>query len=281
MFGNCQTERLQFFLNHFSDDIEVLQTKGVHLYSKPDSQLVLELMSKADLVLTHKIRDGYPIEEFQTSYLKQHQSIRSKIVTFQNLYFTGYQPSSIFIKLNGQNLKGPLDGIHFEVILNSYLEEMDVKAATRNFLNIDSDAATAEIELSLKTFSNRDQEMDLKSQKFLAENFKKFKMFHTMNHPNVRTLYHYSEMLAQQIGIKKNKSIDLFSLDQRMALNEVSLPVHPSLQSIVDFEIDSVFRGLCSGGGSKYYNFELLVEAYYEIYEKVNLRCSEFDRRKL
>jgi hypothetical protein len=79
----------------------------------------------------------------------------------------------------------------------------------------------------------REKETDIKVADFIEENYHKYRLFQTQNHPSAKVIYYVANEIMKRIGHEELKEkIDMLKYDQFVAspyeIKELNLPYEPS-----------------------------------------------------
>ncbi|WP_158967012.1 WcbI family polysaccharide biosynthesis putative acetyltransferase [Paraglaciecola sp. L3A3] len=270
--GNCQARPLKEIIEALGNDVTVISTPIVHLLKDEDEQSIDADMIEADIIVTQLIADNYPCKFIQTNKLKQKYP--NKIVTILNLFYSGYTPDWMYIRVPGKNtLKGPMGDYHNSTIVDSWLAGRTIHETAERLFDkqYNYDRYNKDVILSMNELSSREENVDVKIVDFIQSNLTSKRLFFTFNHPCLFLLVEYAMRILKKIGYPENLD------SSNLQMNEPLSQFIPPLNSGVDFDFPVVkeFKGLeiaaidgseITTAGEKFYSPSEIVELYFSIY---------------
>ncbi|GAB2706607.1 WcbI family polysaccharide biosynthesis putative acetyltransferase [Aliiglaciecola aliphaticivorans] len=270
--GNCQARPLKQVIEFISDEVEVIGTPIVHLLKEENKVETFELFEKADLIVTQLIADNYPCKYIQTNHLKTLFS--DKICTILNLFYSGYTPDWMYIRIPGKGtLKGPMGDYHNSTIVKAWLDKKTTLEASKLLFNVSYNKAEYNqiVKQSLSELSNREQNVDVPIVDFISNNLKNERLFFTFNHPSHFLIKEYARRILETVNI--NYSLDKLGVKQKEPLNQFIPALNPGVG--FDFPIIEEFKGVevdfsndkLETKGTKLYLPEEIVKIFFRIYD--------------
>lgn len=267
IIGNCQTQSilsiLQFVLP--GSQFDVIDFSDEASSSKAAREAFAARLDLADLIITHP----NAFEFVSTEDLKQ--VYRDKMIVIGNFYFRGYHPDLCYVGATAQR-GGEMGGYHSWVLLASYMRGQSPDQALRNF---SADWFQAEGLLdgwktSVAELRRRDLMTDNPIADIVDFSSRTNYSFFTINHPR---LFLIAEHLRQSLGQLWPKHADASALQD--PLYEKAIPCIPD--SIAE-ALDLPFRTPQHWKiGGKWTDLAEVVNIYYRLYERQNLRDRPVD----
>jgi hypothetical protein len=271
IIGNCQARPLKSIIELISDEVEVIGTPIVHLLKDENKAETDALLTAADTIVTQVIADNYPCQYIQTNKLKALYS--DKLLTILNLFYSGYTPDWLYIRVPGKGtLGGPMGDYHNLTIIEAWLAGKTTEQTTHLLCDVEfnKDKYLPQAEASLRELSNRESQANVPIVDFISDNLKKERLFFTFNHPSVFLLKEYARRILEALDIKYSKSKLLQSMPE--PLNQFIPVLNPGVG--FDFLIAKEFKGVAvkntadgiTSNGPCVYTPEQLVQSYFDIY---------------
>lgn len=268
--GNCQARPIAELLQKLSCNVEVTKIAIVHLLKSEQEHEYKTFFEDSDHIIAQSVADNYPCEFVRTSRLKDQYG--KKVTTIVNLFYSGYTPDWLYIRLPGKGtLKGPMGDYHNQTITESWLAKKTIDEATSLVLDKEynkekfSDLSIS----SLDDLRKREDSVDIGISDYIDENMLSKRLFFTFNHPCMSLLLEYV------IRILSFLSLDI--------VNELTTPKEPLDQFIpainagldFKFQSDSLYKGVdvisihgdeVSIGRSRLYDLKQLTTLFYKVY---------------
>lgn len=235
--ANCQGAYIKTLLNkheEFSKDFQVLYFVNYNKEIVPK-----ELLNKADILIYQPLSSKWG--ELSEKYLLEH-AIKNPIkIRISYLTFPIYWPFFTHDPRNVNNKNYPfgqfpygdrfiLDLLRkglekekvFEIIkTRQILDKVDLKKVIENYVNFQKDLE-----------SRRDQKL----LDFIIENYKKYKLFESYNHPSkVLAVYQVNDIL-RMLGYRSLKNEEIPSL---RSLTLFQQPIHPYIAEALNLEFEA------------------------------------------
>jgi len=242
LLGNCQVSVLRnfcsYYLNVNCDYLNVVNDLQIEKKSTTD------LISNCDLCISQHFYSGkYYYDDDKILELINN---REKIIYIHVLYYDGYfidnekKYSQLTTKINNLNiLKTPY---LFHLINEGFSNEEIVKKLYEDFSD---EEIINNSNLSLQKLYEREnglknnRPVDIKIYDYIKENYKKIKLFHTLNHPCNLLLNHYSIKICKYI---KNDDLkpynDKFDKDYEK-LGSTTIPIYKKVYEALNLEFEN------------------------------------------
>lgn len=262
--GNCQARPIAMALERLSDKIEVINVAIVHLLKNDQLEDYRVSFENADYIIAQLVAENYPCEFVRTTFLQKNYP--EKIISIVNLYFEGYSPDWGYItKKSLVKLDSHIGGYHNKIIFACWKKGFTKSAAISAYENrflIDFLNAS---EHSLSELYNREKLAAVKITEFIQSEWGNSKIFHTFNHPSGFVLIEYVKRILKYLGLNFSNALDESwdPLDRIKLPSVVGVPNSESCSALIHNE-----------SGSVKYDSRLLVENFYELYDKVKNEIS-------
>jgi hypothetical protein len=277
IIGNCQARPLAQLIGIMTPEVEIVTVAIAQLLKDAQEPEYMSKFDECDYIFAQKITDTYECKFIRTKLLKERY--KDKIVTWINMYYTGYNPELVSIRSASRlPLRGPLGDYHSETIIKGYRQGLSpAKCVERMFdpeYNREKFAGVPG--LSLSELALRESDTDIRIAKFIAEYQGKERLFFTFNHPTSRLLIETSRQLLEQIGLSLKRDIDPEHTSD--TLNTMIPPVNPfSVKDIgIGFRCGRAFKGQevevselgnVEYGRSCIYSPDEIVAKFYSVYD--------------
>jgi len=284
VIGNCQTVQIAYILNICCPGIEVVKVPPVHTIDPQNINIVLESISSSDLVLTQPISDGYSVEAVRTSNVK---SINPNTLTFTNIFsLVYYADLRIIIHPSfcgpGNRLPGPLQGVHYQQLIDSYLEGSPFHVALSRFAAPSSRYQSifkSKIDYSRRELIRRDAAIDLKFAPIFHQLEASSQALHQCNHPSLWLMHELVRFICLSISQSFN-GLCVDSICSHLN-NRVHIPCSPhcGIGAQLSFLPSRIWKGYSLSPREpgnitneiRFFDMERLVNIYYELYAHVGL----------
>ena len=201
ILGNCQSPVLRIILEahpEFSRQYEVIQLPPVHLLTDTHRSEVLKAVKSADVFLHQPISDAFGF--YATDNLKKYLKKNAITCSFPVVFFSGYNPETIYLKdHSGKKVTQGFD-YHDLNILKAFDEKLGVEETVEaisapEFYPVPF--IEKGIETSFRNLAVREQTTDIQVSDFIRENMKGRMLFFSMNHPVNDILYYVAERILK------------------------------------------------------------------------------------
>lgn len=215
--GNCQTHVVCNMLSNneeFQKRYVVCEMPRLWLEEDAEEYEVLfesQILARASFFLTQKISETNRFgREISSESMISLISERCKVIWIPNLYFTGYFPQ---LKKYDQELKYawweehvlPIHNEHIEteviylLILGKTDEDIIREISREDYYS--EEFLHSNVKEELMQYKMREESIDIKMYDFLVDNYDKFLMFATPNHPTKDVLLELTRRILRKLGI--------------------------------------------------------------------------------
>lgn len=281
--GNCQAQTLTQMAHFLDLGAELIVPPPVFDIQAFDTKEIREEVLSADFIFAQRVSENYSAEYIRPSSLEELAP--GKHLIWPNIYFDGYFPGIRYMYAGtGTKVTGPLSDYHFDQVEKMWQAGATVEDAWDLLSSSDAGRQNDPMpaETSIHMMRERESVCDITMSDFIENNFRKEKLFFSMNHPSDQTMLEaLSRMLEKaQIGIStKDKSIkDLQGFPY--TLNEIDLPTLPYVSNLYglnaneDFHVTGrdmvlVDNQWKASDGRKSYSGLEMVDAFYRVYDSI------------
>lgn len=237
--GNCVTEAIPIFLKTnktFNKLYEIKILKPVFMVEQEDVPTFHEEISKCDIFITQPIGgEKYKQLGIDTETMKDLMKEGAKLISIPVPYFVGYFPEQFYLHDENSNLVPSCEGLpspyHNKIILYSYvnnltpqkcLDLLNQKVCMKDINKYSKDG--------IDELRKREQNLSFGIADFIENNYKKRRLFWTINHPTNELLYFMSKEILKILGINKKWYEIKFPLKKQKQeiLNNFITPILPS-----------------------------------------------------
>lgn len=207
VLGNCQARPLAELLKATCPKINLLGVGVVHLLRADQEKSYIETFQKADFIIAQQVADNYPCHFVRTGFLKG--LFPGKVITWVNLYYSGYNPELYYIRLlNRKPLLGPMGEYHIKTIFNAWAQgEAEAECLRQcNDYGFNKDMYQGEAEKSLSELRTRESAAEIKIACFIQERLKVNRLFFTMNHPASMLIQETARQILSYMSYVSNVS---------------------------------------------------------------------------
>ncbi|MFD3389350.1 WcbI family polysaccharide biosynthesis putative acetyltransferase [Alteromonas macleodii] len=276
VIGNCQARPISRILSDKYENIYVLDPIIAHLAKNEMEHEYIRLLESADVIISQHLSDDFNCEVIRSNNLKN--LFKEKIVLIPNLYYRGYNPELMYIRMKGEGtLRGPLGDYHHHLLFEAWLGDMTTVDAeeymsdksnwNKRFSNV--------AEKSLETLRDRERFLDVTISKEISDQLSSRKLFFTFNHPTLYLLDLLVDKISAHIGSLKKATN--FELGDKEPLDLIVVPSHESVIEKLGGSLEkqsyhsSCFKGLSRVAefdykGPKFYSLTELIESFYNVY---------------
>ena len=245
--GNCVTGVMPDFLKtcqKFNDNYVINILQPVHLVqSEQQIEDFLKAIKNCDVFFTQPVGgEKYIKRGIDTASIKSILKPDTQIFTMPVPYFTGYFPEQFYLHDENGNV-GYCEGLpspyHNKFILYGYVnkrspqEILDLLYSENINQNVEQIA-----QQSINELQNREKELNFTISDFIAENYKKQRLFYTLNHPTKFLLFYMAKKIMSVLALYDNCEYDIECV-QKDFLNSYITPILPSVQKRLNLEITS------------------------------------------
>lgn len=168
---------------------------------------VLQKLKLCDVLLYQPHFKGKWTPEWRTSNFWVKYCSAKHIISFPSLFFSGYNPELTYIKKpNGRHLNEGFSDYHDKRILKFYLDGCSESIAKRDLfrLKLSEKSVKANLEAAIAELNSREEsdQLDVKVSEFILANYRKERLFYTVNHPSNYLLYFVVDEVIRILNIK-------------------------------------------------------------------------------
>ncbi len=264
--ANCQSHVIRHIFQKISrlhESYEIIDIKPVHLWKEKDSKDIFNKVKECDIFL-HQPIDEKTFGIYGSNKIKQHLKKSALVISFPNLYFTGYHPQAFYMKDNNRkNIPGPFD--YHDKNIFKFFSEVFSKEIILNKIKNESFYSTDEIKSninnSLHELRKREEGTSIKVSNFIEENMIGKKLFHIVNHPTNEMLFYLFDRILDNLNEPTLTNTEK-SVFKKEILGAVQYPIYPSVQNY--FAIEEPFS---LGYKGKIYSGSEFIDMYLNHYK--------------
>jgi len=262
VFGNCVASNLFNIvkeISEISDNYEVVYASSFIHPQNGKIEISDQIIEQASILLLQQGHLQFP--EFYDKLPDQ-----CKVIKFPLLLFPALWP---FDMRDPRNKLEPENGCPFgrypngnKIVISLLRRGMDKNEIIEKFFSIDILNKINMKKTFEKTYEHGNEldiKSDVKTYKYIFENFKKQRLFWKPNHPTEELLIFQADQILNVLNLKVPPTIKKKILERR-PLSRLHLPIHP--QIIDYFELEWIEKD------SKYRHFDLGEFTYEEYYKK-------------
>jgi hypothetical protein len=237
-YGNCQCkESVESFKKVPGIKVNYC-INFVHIKTiKPNEHIYPKYFHDCDVFIYQPLEmSGYEVSYILNNILKKD----CKIISFPYIYFSGYWPDYFEEPFNKRTIKLP-ERPYGEYpygfrILNSIINFDYNLSFDKIMIDYEQKLKHEEIDLkkttSLKILKEKEirNNIDIRFADFIEENYKKVKLFDTVNHPSNILLERLFNQICEKINIKAEFIPKI--------LDNHCTPIHPKVQKYLNLEFD-------------------------------------------
>ena len=272
--GNCQAQSFESLAGHLNLGIEIISAPPIWEVTEANVENLIEKISSADIVFSQRMSPRYPVTFVRNAVLKER--FGAKVIVWPNIYFDGYFPGVRYLYNELGKVVGPLRDYHFQWIIDGWREGLSVDETALTVIRPSSWTGSADfLEVSLRELRLREKDADVKISDYIQNNFRRNKLFYSMNHPKTSVL---GEMLRRMLSWADipyhQNGIESYSYN----LDEIIIPAFPIFRDRYrpTFKDDDKFKGVAISTETgnpenkvEYYGLSSLIECYYRFYDRV------------
>lgn len=280
IYGNCQAVALAKVLStsdNFKQNYTFIRVKPVHRIEQGEySDFSENIVPNLSFLLSQPISEDYRAGGFGSELLKRRSD---NFFYFPSIQYHGYFPGLKAIKLpasieyrnefRAEYGVSFTDIMHFNYILNAYLNGLNVTEAAKLFNRNDlfsRDEVRDFSERSLSYLANKEQSLglDFKLSSYISENLTKSRLFYTYRHPNSVL---FTELA---IAVFKKLKIEDFSKDRLLnkdPLSHISYPIQRSVEEHLGLQFSDFSLRI----NNTVLDTKEIAEFYYSIYENFDI----------
>jgi len=285
VIGNCQGSPLAEMLRLFFK-CEIVHILPVHKAGVLSEEKLDSAIAGSDYVLSQELHETFPLQWLRTSALKERSD--SKLLVWQNLYFRGYNPELVYLRpAKGRHYCGPLGDYHIEDVVRGYQKGLAVTEVAAELEDVELNAArySGVLGSTLEQLRAREKNTVTPVADFIEERCWDRRLFYTFNHPSNALLFRVAVAIGNVIGLRPMEKFRNDIINEK--LNEILVPLNSVVRDRAKPTLSDwpLFTGLkfvlsspCKVTNLKerqFYSRTELVEAFYRIYDFVQMEAAE------
>ena len=245
IYANCQNKLLAELLAKspaFTAEYTV-HAFSVHLLLRGKTTLDADLLSQAKLFIYQPVKDIHGV--CSTNYILDRLPADCQRLSFPPLYFTGYFPqfcknpaNKVVKQLHPYGII-PQGDRHIISLLDqsSSVEEIADRLADPNFYQ--RSELLENVENNLNELARRESSLDIKVSDFIRDNYQKYRLFYTHNHPTDKLGIYVVDRILAAIGLPPLAIAAPLPNPQTGILDNVQVPLYPSVIEHLELEFAS------------------------------------------
>lgn len=207
LYGNCQLGIMSRLLNqHYSDIFNVIQITNFDIIRNKIS--IPTIFTKAEILIYQPLK-GYGNYDSEW-IIKNMVPKKCKLISMSYLYFSGYFPDYHKSDLNSKTISAKYPYGLFPYCQKKISQQIEKNINIGEIIEnskLDSWISNQEIidncESTLKYLENQEISLDISTVDFIRNNFKKYKLFHTVNHPSNILLQFVIDQICKKLDLPK------------------------------------------------------------------------------
>lgn len=274
-YGNCQLENICRLLNNskqFSEIYEYIPVKAVHELGKPDLEKVMESFKKIDLLLYQSVSPSFKNgPEFASDNIIKYLKSTCKKILIPSLFFNPYFPDFHEVSINEYGLLTTNFLCNYQDlnILYGFVNNIPEAKLYKIYSNINFyEKQFCQDTLSNAFLSLREREtsnnVDIIISDFIEQNFKKFKLFNSQNHPKPILIQYVIDKIIHLLDL--NISITA----TKTVLDGLEYHIHPSIYKNLELTFDNKIEFITLAGSIN--NYKRIIELYYLAYQNIDIK---------
>jgi len=228
--GNCQSRPIASILQKVDLNINVTIVAVVHLLKSDQYGEYINHFQDADFIITQLLADNYPCDFVRTKYLKE--KFGAKVITIVNLYYSGYHPDWLYIKLPSIGMiKGPIGDYHNKTIFKCWQNNQSSKLASELIEDYEYNTLYAKDRVqSLLELKTREANVDIKITDFIEKHQLEYQLFFTFNHPIQRLIFEYVSRILTYMNLKAHKPDSIMANEPLGMFRPMVNPISRTMQ---------------------------------------------------
>jgi len=244
--GNCVTGVIPDFLqtsNWFNKHFECKKLTPIYLLNtKQDIDDFKKSVSMCDVFLTQPIGgEKYKNMGIDTESIKKILKPKAKFFAIPTPYFIGYFPEQMYLHDSNGIMIGECEGLpmpyHNKIILYGYVHKLSPE---KTFDLLYGEQNTQKIKKlvqeSIMELKRREQGLSFTISDFIEQNFRKTRLFWSLNHPTNVLICYICEQILKLLS--DGAANDIKNIPNEF-LNSYVTPILPGVEKALNFEITS------------------------------------------
>lgn len=278
IYANCQNKLIAELLSQSPDFAAEYTIHGfsVHLLMRGDTPIDDSLLSQTKLFIYQPVKDIHGT--CSTNYILSKLPADCQCLSFPPLYFTGYFPQ--FCKNPSNKVIKPLYpyGIipQGDANIVSMLEQnLSISEIIKNLEDVDfyqREYLLANVNSSLSELDRRESDLSIKVSSFIRDNYQKYRLFYTHNHPTDRLGICVVNHILQTLNLPELDIEAPAANPKSGILDHAQVPLYPSVIKHLELDFASQItfynhKSFCTN--------RLTFRSYIEKYADIHLAAAD------
>ena len=281
MYTNCQRGLIYEFLK-LSD--KFMETYRIDLDEIPPNHTAIrdrfvipeQILEKTKLLIYQPLDSKHG--DCSTEYILNKLPSDCISISLPRLYFKGYWPQHDSNPFNQGNEKGfhglfPYGDTNVNSMMNEVLSQEKIiqEISKKDFYN--REELLKNIDYTLSELSKRETNTDIKISDFIRDNYRKYRLFHTINHP--------TDVLGLEVANQILSKLNMPPISEgtkpqyKEVLGRLQVPIYPSVIDGLDLTFVSESSVYWSKEFGKKFTFNQYISQYINQDIKYRLSSAE------
>jgi hypothetical protein len=276
IYGNCQGWPIALLLlahQQFRQQYSIVKIPPVQDLQPSDQPRVLSAVRQADLFIYQPVQDDYRGLPFAgTKFLREQTAPGSLQLSFPSLYFRGYSPEIVYIRRpDGRIYDGPASHYHNTYIIEQYCAGRPGSAALAHLLDpelVPAEQSLAVADRSMEELRRHETDVLIPVSDFVAQNFRRQRLFLTINHPALALLAYVAQSILEKLGIDPFPVSWFRQLQRRLGyepLGAAFFSIHPATYRNLNLAFPNPPRFTSKHGA---WHLSTVVSNFYRYYDQ-------------
>ncbi len=269
LYGTCQCAIIKTILDkYYGNSIYTFEYISSHLNIKSNMPLDMYKFKKADIFIYQPVHN---YNNYNTDYIiKNYLSPDCKLISAPYLIFFGYNPDNSRTDRNHKTISSkipaglvPYSFSKLSQLIESYNNNTITASIVQDIINrtkasdfLSPDFIEAHTKHNLDELKKREVSCTIKLADFIVSNYKKHKLFHTVDHPTNMVL---NEVMKQLCPLLNLNYIDILR-DREYLQNPFVSLVYPCVEPYLNLKLNySIIMD------STEYDYDTYIKKYIEI----------------
>lgn len=273
-YGNCQLENICRLLNNskqFRGIYEYIPVKAVHELEKLDLKIVTKSFKEIDLLLYQAVSPSFKNgPEFASDNIIQYLKPSCKKILIPSLFFNPYFPDFHEVNIDKYGLLTTSFLCNYQDlnILYGFINNISETKLYKIYSNINFyEKPFCQETLSNAFLSMREREasnnVDIKISDFIEQNFKKFKLFNSQNHPKPIIMQYVIDKIIHLLGL------EISITATKTLLDGLEYHIHPSIHKNLELTFDNKIEFITLAGNID--NYRRIIHLFYLAYQNIDI----------
>lgn len=274
VIGNCQARPIAHLLEGMFSNIQVNVIAIVHLLKNEQVNDYMPFFREADFIITQNISDTYPCDFVRTNSLSSE--FKDKLIKIHNLFYRGYTPELIYLRLKGGGtLTGPLGDYHHQIIFDDWKSGLSQVQTIANVMSFEKwEMLFANIhQKSINELKERENFLDIKMFDDIEKTLQDERLFFTFNHPCLKLILMLVNKLSVHLELHQDKSFQYSQIKE--PLDKFIVPLSGYVTESLSLKFDQtniLYKGVCANESgvfsmAKSYTLKELVDSFFKYYD--------------